>query len=158
MTRADRIEVALIALVTTLTAVTVTSWASLPRHIELGEALLAGAAGLLFQGLVRDIGRWRRMQPPRHAPLDERGLDVVAPRRITCACLESTLGLGAITAGAVLLFAWTPVVLHPVRAAWPIGVGLVGTFGFLTREVVLDWKQLRIRRETDHGAAVTWRG
>jgi hypothetical protein len=146
MTLAEKTEMALVALATALTAVLS---ARLPHRLELGEVLLDGAAFLLVQGLFRDLARLRRARrEPSAGP----------PKQITCACVESTVGLGAIAAGAFLVFAWSPVVFHPRPFVWPLGVAAVGAFGFVVRDAVIDWKERRVRRERDHGGSLSLRG
>lgn len=121
--------------------------ARLPVKIELGEAVLASAALLLVQGLIRDLVRLRmaRAQAKHSAP------------RVTCVCAESTLGASAIVIGMLLVFALSPVVLRVPPIAWPIAVGLVSVFGFATRHLVLDWRTRRLRWEPDHTGVVVWK-
>jgi hypothetical protein len=122
----------------------------LPHRVALGDLLLASAIVLLMQGFVRDIGRWRSA---RAAAREGAGV-----ARVTCVCVESTIGVCAIAAGAVLSLAWTSLRVGMPAIAWPASFAAVGAFGFFTRDLVLDWKQWRVRREGDHGAVVTLRG
>ena len=117
----------------------------LPHTVSLGDLLLAGAALLLLQGLVRDVGRLLAAR---------RG---GASRQVTCVCLESTLGLASVVAGAALTLGWAPVPFHVGPLFWPVAFGAVGLFGIATSDVVLDWRTFRVRREADHGASVVWR-
>jgi hypothetical protein len=140
MTSAEKREVAALFLVTVVVA---TLSAFFPRRVALADVLLGGAAFLLVQGLVRDVGRLRA----------ERAAARATPSPpLRCVCLESTLGIGAIVAGTVLLFAWTPIVLPAGRLAWPVGAAALGAFGFLTKDVVFDWKARTLRRDVRHGA------
>jgi hypothetical protein len=118
----------------------------LPRSLPIGDLVLGGAVVLLLQGLVRDL--WRKATAPKGG----------STREISCVCVESTVGLTAIVAGLLLTLAWRAgsVLLPP--AALPIGFAAVLLFGTAVREVVFDWRALRLRREPDHGARVTWRG
>ena len=101
-------EIAGLTLVTALVAL---FSGRLPRRVDLGDVMLLGAAFLLVQGRA----------PSRRRALDagavgrrSRG----APARTSRACAESTLGISAIVAGSVLLFAWTPIRLPASRIAW----------------------------------------
>jgi hypothetical protein len=124
--------------------------ALLPARIELGSAVLGAAALLLGQGLVRDLLRLRAARAAR----------VEAPgpsRTVTCVCAESTIGVVAILVGLCLVFAASPLVLRVPRFGWCAGVGAVLFFGFLVRNVVFDWRELRLRFESDHTAPVVWK-
>jgi hypothetical protein len=139
MTAHERIEVAGLAI---LTAAAAAFARQLPHRVALADVLLVGAAFLLVQGLVRDVGRLAQ------ARRDAR----TARPAVMCVCVESTVGVAAIVAGAVLLFAWTPIVFSPTRLAWPLGVAALGAFGFVTRNVVFDWKRRRFASDPTHGA------
>jgi len=136
-TRAERREVAALLLVTVAVAF---FSRSLPRRIALADVLLVGAVLLLLQGLVRDAARLAR----------SRRTDAAASGGVQCVCIESTVGVGAIVAGTVLLFAWTPLVLSASRVSWTVGVAALGGFGFLTKDVVFDWKERRFGRDRTH--------
>jgi hypothetical protein len=127
-----------------LTAAVGLASAALPRRVGLADLLLCGAVFLLVQGLVRDVARLRR---------DRRAAAGAAHSDLRCVCVESSLGVGAIVAGSVLLFAWTPIVLNVVRVAWPLGIAALGGIGFLVKDVVFDWKERRLRRDPGHGIA-----
>ena len=119
----------------------------LPNRIEVGEAILAGAATLLVQGLIRDLVRLRASRAAAKA----------GTPRITCVCAESTLGVTAILAGILLVFAMSPMVVRVPAFAWPVCVGLVLVFGFSTRHLVLDWRERRFRWEPNHDGTVAWK-
>jgi hypothetical protein len=138
MTRAERVEVASLGMLTLATAAAARA---LPHRVALADVLLGGAAFLLIQGLLRDLERLAR------ARREGAGRPAVQ-----CMCIESTLGVSAIIAGTVLLFAWTPIVLAASRAAWPLGVATLGAFGFVTRNAVFDWRSGRLRIDPTHGA------
>jgi hypothetical protein len=117
----------------------------LPRTVAVGDLLLVGAAALLLQGAARDLGRL----------MAARGAS--ESTRVTCVCLESTVGLAAVVAGAALALGWTTVRVKLAPLTWPASLAAVLAFGALTRDVVLDWRQLRLRRDVDHRARVGWR-
>jgi hypothetical protein len=142
MTTAARREVVALAVVT---AAAGALSASFPRLVALADLLLWGAVFLLLQGLVRDLGRLRR----------ERTMAAMALRLpVHCVCVESTLGVGAIVAGSLLLLAWTPIVLAVSRIVWPAAIAGLGAFGFLTRHLVFDWKARRLRRDPEQPGPV----
>jgi hypothetical protein len=144
MSPAEKVEVAGIVVVVGVIAALRTH---LPARIELGDVVLGAAALLLVQGLVRDLARLRAA----------RRLAAQSPRKVTCMCAESTIGATAIFAGLILVFVATPVVLRPPAFVWPVAVAAVMVFGFLTRSLVLDWREKRFRWETDHNVNVAWR-
>jgi len=144
MGSADKVELALIVVVVGAVA-GLRSY--LPTRLELGDGVLFAAALLLVQGLVRDLARLRAA----------RRLAAANPRKVTCMCAESTIGATAIFAGLILVFLATPVVLRLPSFAWPAGVASVMVFGFLTRSLVLDWRERRFRWEPDHNVNVAWR-
>jgi hypothetical protein len=117
----------------------------LPRVVPLGDLLLCGAAALLLQGLARDLGRLA----------DARGGS--QSRTVTCVCLESTVGLAGVVAGAALALGWATLRVNLAPLAWPASLAAVLAFGALTRDIVFDWRLFRLRREADHQARVGWR-
>src|SRR5579863_6516862 len=118
----------------------------LPGALAVGDLVLAGAVVLLLQGLARDL--WRTATAPKAA----------STREISCVCVESTVGVAAIVAGLALTLGWHAGSVRLPAAAWPAGFAAVLLFGTAVRNVVFDWRALRLRREADHGARVTWRG
>lgn len=131
-----------------VTAATALVSSHFPRHLLLGEMLVGGAGLLLGQGLVRDLARLRARN------VAERTGEAQV---ITCMCVESTLGVGVITAGCILLFAWSPVTLAMSRLLWTGCVGAILTFGFCTKDLVMDWRERRIRREANHALPLLWK-
>jgi hypothetical protein len=132
MTTPENVELAALAL-----AAVAGGALSFPRRVALADLLLDGAAFLLLQGLIRDLWRLRRERAAASSV-------VAAPVR--CICLESTVGVGAIVSGSLLLFGWTPIVLEVSRVAWPVMIAALGAFGFLTKDLVLDWRTRRLIR------------
>lgn len=105
--------------------------------------VLAGVV-LLATGLARDLARITLLGRPIAPPPDRH------PGELRL-CLESTLGLGAVTAG---LSGW--LWAAPSAAAWSLGVltlllAVVAAFGHLTRNLVLV-----VRAEPAHRNVVFW--
>jgi hypothetical protein len=144
MRTADKGELVAIVVVVGLVAAA-RGW--LPVRVEIGNVVLGAAALLLFHGLLRDLVRVRAA----------RRAAAASARTVTCVCAESTIGLGVIVAGLVMVFGFTPIVVHVPAYAWPLGVLAVMSFGFLTRNLVLDWRERRLRWESDHSVAVAWK-
>jgi len=119
----------------------------LPRHVEVGEAILFAAAFLLTQGLVRDLFRLRSARAKAKS----------GATRVTCVCAESTIGLGSIVIGALLVFAPNVFVVRVPAIAWPIAAAIVGMIGLSLRSLVFDWKTRRVRIERDHATVVVLR-
>jgi hypothetical protein len=97
------------------------------------------AAVLLGQGLLRDLARL--------ALASVGGVPRAPLRRLRCLCAESTLGLGLLGAGLLLLLAGLE---EPVRIDRPrllAGLVVLLGVGFLAKDYVLV-----VRREEDHGS------
>ena len=124
--------------------------ARLPHRVSLGDLLLAGAAVLLLQGLVRDLARIRaaaralRVLPEGAAPLPHRAA--------RCTCVESGIGVVGIVAGAVLLFSGSSIRFTMPPFAWPALAAGVTLFGWLVRDIVFDARLRRFRVERDHAS------
>lgn len=116
----------------------------LPRTAAVSDLFLLGAVVLLVQGLVRDLVRVVRARGG-------------APSKVTCVCIESTLGLVAIAVGAVLSLAFPPIALTMTPLTWTIAFTGVALFGFATSDVVIDWQLRTLRREANHAAIVRLR-
>lgn len=118
----------------------------LPSRVQLGEVALLAAVVLLVQGLVRDLVRLRARRAAA-----ETG------HRVTCVCTESTLGVGLIVIGTILLFGASSIAFRVPPIAWPIATAAITSFGFATRHLVLDWKTRSLRWEPDHNGVVVWK-
>jgi hypothetical protein len=122
--------------------------AHLPRRVALGDLLLAGAALLLVQGLVRDVARLVATARDQSSSHREPG----ARRSARCTCVESGIGVFAIVAGAVLVFAGSSMRFAMPAFAWPALTGGVTLIGWLVRDVVFDLRVRRFRLERDHAS------
>ena len=146
MTTAEKLELAALPIGGVL-AYLLADW--LPTEIGSGRLLLVVSALLLLQSLVRDL--WLLSQG-RGAP------PVGGPRRGRCMCVESTLGLTGVVVGVVLLAAGLELELRMSAWAWSLLVMAVLAAGFGIKDLVLDSRPLRIRRDKDHMNIVfTWK-
>ena len=125
------------------------------RVASVGEAVLAGSAVLLAQGLVRDLARkygpWRKPASCAIAPPDADGKPSAR-----CMCAESTVGTLGLVVGVVALLLGG--VASPFAAPawfWAALVPGVALFGFAIKSVVIDWKQRRLRLVSDH-STIRW--
>jgi hypothetical protein len=114
--------------------------------IHLGRPTLLVAAGvaLLGAGLIRDLA-WLRLAG-RPAPARPAG-----PREARL-CLESSLGVLAIAGGLAWRALWPGAPIAVAPGTLVVGLGLVGTFGHLTRHVIVA-----LRIEPGHQNVRFWR-
>jgi len=62
-----------------------------------------------------------------------------------CMCLESTLGLGGVLIGVALTAIGITTQVPITTLAWPILIGSIMLFGFLTRDIVITWSPWGIK-------------
>jgi hypothetical protein len=146
MTRAEQLELALVPLLGVAAGLLGNR---LSASVTVGALLLAASCLLLLQGLVRDL--WR---------LSQRRREVTSGpvRTALCLCAESTVGVAGVVAGLALLGS-------PIGAAVPLNPMIAGgltagvlAFGFAIRDLVVEARPFRIRRERDHlNLVVGWR-
>ena len=120
----------------------------LPTRVGAGELLAGACLAWLVQGGLRDV--WLLLRLKKRPP-------ATAPRRLPCMCLESSAGLTGVIVGGALaaLGRGGAVTMSPLR--WAALAAAVFTVGFLTREVIITWRPLGLRREPDHHSIVfTW--
>ena len=145
MTTADKTELALIPL---LGAGLLLAAPLLPDTIGLERVLLATSALLLLQGLIRDVWLLASYKRGKHA---------AQPRRARCLCVESAVGLTGILAGLLLLGCGADYPITLNHWQWSILLMAAMTSGFLLKDLVMEWKPLRIRRDRDHiNIVVDW--
>jgi hypothetical protein len=142
--RTERVELALIVAATAASAALASA---LPRQIALGPLLLTAFVLLLAQGLLRDL--WLlAMGPSTPAP----------PTRAMCLCAESAIGVFGVAAGLIVTGAGIGTVIDMAPWRWALGVGTVLLAGFASKDLVIDFDPLRVRREPDHrNVVVRWR-
>ena len=142
----DWIEISLVPVA--VASLAVASQGHLPREVEVGSLLTAAALLLLLQGLVRDLYLLVRQRSAPSAPR----------RRMRCMCLESSVGLGGVLLGiglAVLLPAWR---LPLTTGGVVVGSSAVLVFGYATKDLVVTWGPVGLRRDPDHANIIpVWR-
>ena len=147
VTRAARVELAVIAVGAILVGLAAPLFA---RRVALADLVLAGAALILVQGLARDVARLRAA---RREAIARRVATDPAPRRAAlCTCVESGLGVSAVVAGAVLVFAGSAQRFTVPSLAWPALFASITLLGWVVRDVVFDARRRRLRVERDHAS------
>ena len=139
----EKVELALIAVTAAAVAL---ARPLLPASLAVGSLVLVASAVLLGQGLLRDL--YLKFGPP--------GRGAAEGVKSTAFCMESTIGLLGIVTGGVALALGLGSPVAASGLAWPVGVLAVGTLGFLMKDVVIDLRTGRIRRERDHRNLVVW--
>lgn len=138
MTPAEKIELALIPMIG------LAGWFSagrLPANISIGLLLLGASVLLLLQGLIRDL--WLISRRDQQA---QPG----APQAALCMCVESTVGVTGIVAGLVVLGSAIDSKLSPSPLLISIlAVGIL-SFGFAVKDLILEFRPFRLRRDKDH--------
>lgn len=138
MTPAEKVEAALIPVIG------IASWFAagwLPTTISVGALLLGASVLLLGQGLVRDL--WLLSQR-------KQGSQEGARQQALCMCVESTVGATGVVAGLVVLGSTMDSTLSTSPVVASIVVTGVLVMGFAIKDLVLEFRPFRIRRETDH--------
>lgn len=136
MTTAERVELVLIAI---LGIVVFLVADQLPSVIPFARLLLYAAALLLLQSLVRDLWwiKTHQVKPDEY-------------KEAACICLESTIGAAGVIIGLLLIGAGFNYVLILPAWFWLVLVATVTVLGFLIKDLVLEWRPLRIRRDKNH--------
>lgn len=138
-------EVRFIAVAVLLVAV-LAAVGRLPARVELGSLLAIAALALLLQGFVRDLHILARLR--------REGASPAAEQEMSCICLESTIGLGAIMVGVGLTAIGLALPVPMPAPLWPLLGAVVWGFGYVTRDVVLQWSPWALRRVRGHGSLV----
>jgi hypothetical protein len=146
MTREAWIEVLAIGVVASMSWLT---WPYFPSPTPLWQLLLGVSALLLLQSLVRDVA----------IVLRTRGAASGEPRKeASCMCLESTLGVTGIVAGAILVGVGSSAQVAVGRLGFMLAVAGTMALGFIIKDWVISWRPLGMRREKDHlNLIVRWR-
>ena len=143
MTTREKVELLLICIVAGA------AWffaARLPHQLAAGEVIAYSSAFLLFQGLLRDL--WIKYVAKPEAPAQ--------PRKFACMCMESTVGAAGVIAGLTVLLCGIRTSVQLPLFFWPALVLVVGAIGFLIKDLVIDWKTWKVRREKDHQSVIPW--
>ncbi len=138
----ERVELSLIA-VASVGALAAAPLVSLP--VAIGTLVLAAAALLLGQGLLRDLSIKLGPQAPAKSSCSRAAF-----------CAESGLGIAGIVAGAALLFSGSGGSFSPSRGQLALLFAGICVFGFFIKDVVLDLRTFRLRIEKDHRSVVIW--
>jgi len=146
MTRAEWIELALVAVVAAASSHTAQL---LPPAIPLWQIVLGLSALLLAQSLMRDVAILIRQGRAKSN----------VPRKIArCFCLESTVGATGVAAGAALV--GLGVARQFTVSPWKVSVAVAATMilGLVIKDLVISWKPPRVRYEKDHvNLLVRWK-
>ncbi len=137
MTNAEKVEI------TSIPLVGIGFWllaSDLPHKLDLGTLLATMSILLLFQGLVRDL--WLLAKNGR--------AQSSAPRTARCMCMETTLGVSGLVAGAILLGAGIGRTIVVAKWEWSLMAMAIMGAGFLIKDFVIHSSPWRIRRDKDH--------
>jgi len=146
MTREEWAEVLAIGAVASLSWL---AWPYFPSPTPLWQIVLGVSGLLLAQSLVRDVAILLRT---RSVASDE-------PRKeASCMCLESTIGVTGIVAGAVLAGLGSSTQAAMGRPGFVLAVAGTMALGFVIKDWVISWRPLGVRREKDHlNLIVRWK-
>ncbi len=111
-----------------------------PDKLDLGTMLAGMSILLLLQGLVRDL--WLLANRGRAQPSP--------PRVASCMCVETTLGVTGLVAGAILLGAGIGRTVVFMNWGWSIAAMATMTAGFLIKDLVIYSRPWQIRRDKEH--------
>jgi hypothetical protein len=146
MSRAEWIEVLAIVIIAPASWV---AWPCLPAPTPLWLVVLCVSAWLLLQSLARDVAILVRS---RRAPTPEPG------REAQCFCLESTVGLTGVIAGAVLVGLGCSTRVNISHVAFSLAVTATMALCFGIKDLVITWNPLGLRRDQDHlNLIVRWK-
>jgi hypothetical protein len=136
MTRMEKVELALIALVVAAAWLLAGDLVWTPRF---GKVVCYSAALLLAQGLLRDFARLAFVRRSGEK------------RRIGCLCAESTIGLLFVAIGVGLTLVGISDEVPIGRGALAALLGGILGVGFIAKDYVVS-----IRKEKDHASVVVW--
>src|SRR5208282_1177248 len=146
MTRAEWIEVLLIGILAPMSWL---AWPCFPSSTPLWQIVLGVSTLLLLQSLVRDVAILLRTR--RSASNEPR-------KEAQCFCLESTVGVTGVVAGAALAGLGSSIRVEISRWDFPLAVAGTMALGFIIKDLVISWKPLSVRREKDHlNLIVRWK-
>ena len=115
-----------------------------PPTLEIGNLVLYCTALLFTQTLIRDSYHYFMVPPVRETEVE------VSP----CICLESSLGIGLLIGGALLLFSGLNTSLEMNPLYWTLSAAATLFTGFLSKDIIIQFQPLRIRRDPEHGKIV----
>ena len=138
MTNNEKMELILIPILA-IGVWLITPW--LPAETDLGLLLLYLSAIYLLQSLLRDISLL----------IQQKKIPSTGDQRTAqCLCVESTIGIAVIVAGAALLGTGItyPVVIR--QWGWSVLVTSVLISGFIIKDYVIERNPWRIYRDKAH--------
>ncbi len=146
MSRAEWIEVLAIIIIAPASWL---AWPWLASPTPLWLVVLCVSALLLLQSLLRDVAILVRF---RRAPNPE------PPKTAQCFCLESTVGLTGVIAGAALVGLGCSSRVNISHVAFSLTVAATMALSFGIKDLVITWNPLGLRRDKDHlNLIVRWK-
>ena len=125
------------------------AWPCLPSPTPFWLMVLCVSALLLLQSLVRDVAILLRS---RRAPTTDPG------REAQCFCLESTVGLTGVIAGAALVGLGSSARVTISHFAFSLAVAATMALSFGIKDLVITWNPLGLRQDKDHlNLIVRWK-
>ena len=112
----------------------------LPTTLIFARVLLYASALLLLQSLIRDV-----LLLLLHTSTKDQ-----SSTEASCICMESVLGMAGVVIGLLLLGISEYPALMLTAWHWVILVLVVLILGFLCKDLVLELRPLRIRRDKNH--------
>jgi hypothetical protein len=148
MTKLEKIELVLIP-VACLGLLAATPW--LPSELSIGHLLLALSGLLLLQSLIRDLFILMQTRAQRAAQTGTRAA-------IRCMCVESTVGITGIIAGACVLGLGIGPPVDMGAWGWTLVAFATLSGGFAIKDLVLRTDPWRVVRDPDHvNIVVSWK-
>lgn len=120
----------------------------LQNNLGLGRLVLYAAALLLLQSLIRDVLLLLVSKPYSQEEMT----------KATCMCMESSIGMTGIIAGSLLVGFGFDAILNMNPMSWSLGVMLILIVGFLIKDIVIQFKPIRIYSDKNHMNIIfTWK-
>jgi hypothetical protein len=138
MRRAESIEILVIGIVTLLSWIV---WPYYSAPIPVWQIVLNASILFLMQSLVRDVAILLRHQ---HSTSNE------PPQEVQCFCLESSVGVCGVIIGALLAGFTSSKWITISRWEFVLGIAAVMVLGFISKDWVISWNPIGLRREKDH--------
>ena len=138
MTKSNKVELALIALVCLLPLLI-----ALPNYVSIAKLTIWSAALLLLQSLIRDLAiLWSRRKASEET--------AAQAREAACFCAESTIGIIGIVVGSILLLSRIGGSIMMTNLAWAFCALVILSIGYLLKGYIIQWKPLKIFKDPNH--------